>query len=332
MRIFKVLILNKKLVLFIVVLALLAFGVFMTLQKSRVAERDIIDAIWAFGDPIAIEQGFNNLLEQKKIQQDMSTYLQILTQLALAQALQKKFDEAHATLDKAEKLLTNDNKMAQVRIQLEHGRVFHQSGNISQARNYFEQTYALSAEYKFDYHTVNAAHMIAIVAASTDEKIAWNKRAIAIAMESGDKRAQEWLGSLYNNLGQNYLEAGQFENALSAFKWANEYREKEGYAPNIRFANWAIARALRSLNRIDEALAIHLKLLDEYNRLAANASIDMPMEMFTLTRGWIHEELAELYAIKAKKFAKLAYDELSNNVMFQDVEPQRIKRLEQLQK
>ena len=51
----------------------------------------------------------------------------------------------------------------------------------------------------------------------------------------------------------------------------------------------------------------------------------------SLMRGWIYEELAELHAIKMKTYAKFAYDELSKNTMFQEVEPQRLRRLEELQ-
>lgn len=132
---------SKKLAIFTGISAFLAFGVFMAFQKSVKAEPDILDTIWAIGDPVAVEQGFNKFLETKDVVQDMSLYLQALSQLALTQALQKKFDAAHATLDKAEKLLTYDYKIASARILLERGRVFQQSGNIGQARNYFERAY-----------------------------------------------------------------------------------------------------------------------------------------------------------------------------------------------
>lgn len=332
MQIFKISNFNKKIVLFIGVSALLVIGVHLKFQKSVNAPSDIFDTIWAVGDPVAVEREFNNLLGQKEVMQNMSIYLQALSQLALAQALQKKFDIAHATLNKAEEFLTHDYTIAHVRILLERGRVFQQSGDIAQARCYFEQAYAKSIELGLDYHTLDAAHMIAIIVPLQDEKIAWNERAVAFALQSKNKCAQEWLGSLYNNLGQNYLETRQFEKALSAFSKAVEYRKKEGYIPNLRFANWAVARALRSLNRIDEALAIQNMLLEEYDRLAKSDAIDMPLEMFKLTRGWIYEELAELYAVKVRMLAGFAFSDLSNNVIFQEVEPQRIQRLDELRK
>ncbi len=259
----------------------------------------------------------------------------MLSQIALAQAVQRKFKEAHATLDIAEAQLTPTYDLARVRILLERGRVFQQADNITEARNYFEQSYALSEKNKFDFHTLNAAHMIAIVAEKAAEKIAWNQCAITMAATTSDERARLWLGSLYHNLGQNYVEAEQFEKALSAFQKALKYREKEGYVPNIRVATWAVARALRSLDRLDEAVAMQLALLKEYDVITMSGTFDMPVEMFTLTRGLVYEELAELYhaqqcSAEAEVYASLAYDALSRDEMFKKISSERLKRLEQL--
>lgn len=291
------------------------------------------DDTWSLGYPVVIEKKFQELLGQAESLKDKSIYLQILSQIALAQALQKKFDEAHKTLDKAQALLTSEYELARVRILLERGRVFQQSEKIPEARDYFEQSFELSAKNKFDFHTINAAHMIAIVANTLAEKIKWNQHALGMAESTKDKRARDWIGPLNNNLGQNYLEEKQFDKALSAFQKALEFfREKEGYVPNIRFAKWSVARAQRSLNRLDEALEIQNALLKEYDTIALSANYDMPVEMFTLTRGMIYEELAEIYCAKAKIFANLAYADLSNDVMFKKTAPERLARLELLQK
>ncbi len=103
--------------------------------------------------------------------EDKSIYLQILSQIALAQAMQQKFDIAHKTLDEAEASLSPEYPLAQVRILLERGRVFHQSDNIDAALPLFKKSYELSARLGFEYHTVNAAHMIAIVLKDSDKKL-----------------------------------------------------------------------------------------------------------------------------------------------------------------
>lgn len=58
----------------------------------------------------------------------------------------------------------------------------------------------------------------------------------------------------------------------------------------------------------------------------------MPAPMFTLTRGWVYEELAENYGSKARIFACLAYDDLSNDGMFKKTEPERLDKLRQAKK
>jgi tetratricopeptide (TPR) repeat protein len=307
-----------------------AIGTYMIFKGNRTTKIENFDELWALGEPAIVEQRFHELLPQAEVLSDKSEYLQILSQLALAQALQKKFADAHATLDYAETLLSPAYELARVRILLERARVYQQAGNIDQARVLFEQAFALSGQHTFDYHTINAAHMIAIVAATPEEKRMWNQRAIDLAIKAKDKRAREWLGSLYNNLGQNYMDMHQFEKALAAFEQALVYREQERYAPNIRVAKWATARAQRMLGRYDEALAIQQALLQQYDAIAKAGMYDMPMQLFALTRGWVYEELAELYHAKMKIFAQQAYDVLHHDEMFKQVEPQRLERLRQL--
>lgn len=282
------------------------------------------------GNPVDIERNLKDLLPQASALEDKSIYLQILSQIALAQAMQKKFEAAHQTLDEAEKQLKPENHLARVRILLEKGRVFMQSGHLEQARPYFFQSYELSSEHQFDYHTANAAHMIAIVAKTPDEKIHWNSLAIDLAENSSIKRAKAWLGALYNNLGQAYIEAKQYETALEAFNKSLEIREEEGYAANIRVAKWAIARTLRFLHLHEEALSLLLPLLQEYHSMEAHNELDIPQEILPSVRGLVFEELAEVYQAKAQAFAKLAYRDLSQDEWFRKLEKNRLERLKAL--
>ena len=297
------------------------------------------DDLWGLGNPIVIEKKFRELLPQAMALKDKSIYLQLLSQIALTQALQKKFDDAHGTLNDAEKILTAEHDLARVRILLERGRVFHQAGmvlqqdeEITQAKVLFEQAYELGAKHQFDFHTINAAHMVAIVSEKVEQKIEWNEIAIKLAEKTKDQKAHAWLGSLYNNLGQNFLEAKQFDSALVVLKKTLELRKKEGHAPNIRVAKWAIARTTRFLEQIDEALTLLNALIKEYDEISNNGNLDMPPEMFTMTRGLVYEELAETYNAKARVVSKLAYDDLSKDEMFRKTEPKRLERLKEIQK
>jgi tetratricopeptide (TPR) repeat protein len=300
------------------------------MNSNDIVTLENFDNAWSLGYPDKVETKLREFLPQAQALQDKSIYLQLLSQIALAQAMQKKFNEAHKTLDLAESMLTPEYDLAKARILLERGRTFQQANNITEAQDYFERSYALSAKNKFDSHAINAAHMIAIIADKNEDKIKWNQRAIDLALHTQDTKARAWLGSIYNNLGQNYLSEEQFDKALIAFQKALEYRIEEAYAPNIRIAKWAIARALRSLNHLDEALAIQHELLNEYKAISKSENYEVPVEIFKLVRGLVYEELAELYQAKAKEFARSAYDDLAHDQMFLKTEPKRIERLKQM--
>lgn len=280
------------------------------------------------GNPENIEKNLSALLSQSQALENKSVYLQILSQIALAQAMQKKFDLAHKTLDKAEASLTSEYELARVRILLERGRVFHQSDNIDEALPLFKKSYELSRKHKFDFHTVNAAHMAAIIEKSVDEKIIWNKKAISLAQKTQDKRAYAWLGAIYNNLAQNYIEAQQYSEAHSAFKQSKIFGEERGDVIIVRGAKWGIARSLRSLNCLDEALSMQLALLEEYETIAKKG--ELPIELIVVGRGLVYEELAEIHLAHMKKYAVLAYQDLSKDPWYIKLMPERLEKMKQL--
>jgi tetratricopeptide (TPR) repeat protein len=294
-------------------------------------ELDNFDDIWGlYGEPVLVEKKLLELLPQAEALNDKSIYLQILSQIALAQALQKRFDEAHKTLDLAE-LFSDKYDLAQVRILLERGRVFHQAGNIPEAKLFFEKSFKLSTEKGFDFHTINAAHMIAIVVDKIEDKIQWNQRALEMTQRTKDGRARRWLGSLYNNLGQNYLDVKQFDKALTVYQQALEFFREEDYQPNIRVAEWAVGRTLRNLGRQDEALNIQTEVLKKYHSVAESGKLDCPAEMFTQLRGYVHQELAEIHEAKAKQFAQLALADLADNEVVKTFEKDKLERLKNIQ-
>jgi tetratricopeptide (TPR) repeat protein len=115
---------------------------------------------------------------------------------------------------------------------------------------------------------------------------------------------------------------GDYESALKIFEKAEAYFRSKGSVDKTRIAVWTVARALRSLNRIEEALSKQIALKDEFE---ASSEVD----------GYVFEEIAECFlALKRKDearpyFAK-AYEVLSQDPWLAEREPERLARLKQL--
>lgn len=161
----------------------------------------------------------------------------------------------------------------------------------------------------------------------------WNKIAISLAEKTNDKRCYAWLGPIYNNLAQNYIEAEKYLNALQSFKKCKIHAEERGDQIVICGASWGIGRSLRSLNELDKALAIQTELLMQYEKILNENSL--PIELVRIGRGLVYEELAEIYSAKnmkeqSRKYALLAYDNLSKDPWMKKLYPKRIERMYEL--
>ncbi|MBP6869754.1 tetratricopeptide repeat protein [Candidatus Babeliales bacterium] len=306
-------------------------------KKDTTELENFDEIIGKLGSPVIIEKKLQELSAQAKKLPSNSIYLQMQSQMALMQAIQKKFEQAHTTLDKAQAQLTITDHIAAARIMLERGRIFQQSGNIAQAAQYFNESYRISTLHNLDYHTINAAHMIATIAPTLHEKISWNELAISLALQTQDKKATQWLAPLHNNLGKNYFDAQDYEKSLQNYQKALIlFQKKPQHATsNLLFARWTIARCMRALHQLDQAFILQQSLLNEIKDLELSKQHEMPQEFFLLIRGWIYEELAEIYDNQnnleaSKKYAQQALTDLTGNEMFTKTSPERIERLKSL--
>lgn len=275
------------------------------------------DDLWDYDHPAESEKRFRELLPQAQQSGDVAYHAQLLTQIARAQGLQRRFDDAHRTLDEAQALITNDMTIAPIRCLLERGRVFNSSRQPEQARQFFLDAWERAVAAEADYYAIDAAHMLGIIE-PPEQQLEWNQKALQLAEKSVDPRAQRWSGSLYNNIGWMYHDAGQYDRALEMFEKALRLREAQGETRPIRIARWCVGRALRSLNRIDEALKIQESLLAEYHQSGD-------------TDGYVCEEVGEcllaLGRADAPKYFALAYTELSKDSWLAENEPARLQRL-----
>ncbi|HJU21822.1 MAG TPA: tetratricopeptide repeat protein [Casimicrobiaceae bacterium] len=281
-----------------------------------------LDALWNFGDPATSETVFR--AEAAHHPPDSREALEATTQIARALGLQKRFTEADRTLDGVQPKLPLVPARVRVRYLLEHGRRDNSSGNPSSAMHWFEQALAASADDKLpdaDFYRIDTLHMLAI-AAPSEQRLEWHRKALAAASASTEPRAQGWRASLLNNYGWTLHDQGDHAGAVDAWREALALREAKGDVTTIRIARWTVARGLRSLGRLDEAYAIQKRLADELQ--TANAP-----------DGYVCEELAEIEAARgnrmaAKPWAAKALALLGNDADFRANEPARLARLTEL--
>ena len=277
------------------------------------------DSLWDYSHPDKTEEKFREILFQ--IPEDDPTYLELLTQIARAQGLQRKFDRAHQTLDQVEKRLSEYLSRAKVRYFLERGRVFNSSGNPESAHPFFEQALDAAKQINEDFYAVDAIHMLAIVALP-DQSLALNLEAIRMAEASSQEKAQNWLGSLYNNTGWFFHDIGDYTTALEIFEKGEAWQRSKGRVSQTRIATWTVGRTLRSLNRVEEALS---------RQLALKAELDSAGE----GDGYTSEEIGECLLLlnrgeEARHYFAQAYRVLSQDDWMVEQEPDRLAGLKVL--
>lgn len=282
-----------------------------------------IDSLWDFNNPSDTEKLFIEQLKPAKNSDDKSYYIQLLTQLARSRGLQRKFEEAHKTLDEAEKLLEEtDDKLPLIRYLLERGRVYNSSGNKEKATGFFHRAWDEGLKAREDGYAVDAAHMIAITS-QPDEALEWNLKAMKFAESSDNENAKKWLGSLYNNIGWTYHSKKDYQKALEYFerylKWNIDKKNKE----LERIAKWSIAKTKRYLNKTDESLKLQMEILNELEENKIEKD------------GYVFEEIAECLLVlnkekESKDYFKKAYELLSKDIWLQTEEKGRLERLRKL--
>lgn len=277
------------------------------------------DDLWDYNQPAATEARFRALLPEYVGLPER--HAELLTQIARTQGLQRQFEAAHATLDAVQALLTDETVRAQIRYWLERGRVFNSAGQVAEAQPLFVAAWNLAQQAGEDFYAIDAAHMLGIVESAAEQQ-RWNLLALTLTEQTADPRAQQWVGSLSNNIGWSYFEQGEYTNALHYFTKALAARETQGDAIALRIARWCVAKTLRMLGQVEEALSIQTALLAEWQASGAED-------------GYVYEELGEGYlqqgdVAQATLFFALAYGALSQDDWLVANETARIARLKML--
>jgi tetratricopeptide (TPR) repeat protein len=227
-------------------------------------------------------------------------------------------DEVRQALDRAPK---DRLPVVRVRYLLERGRALNSSKKPAEALPLFREAYDRAVAAGIDFHAIDAAHMVAIVEEPASKR-AWNLKGMGVAERTKDKRAAGWLGTLYNNIGWDYHDEGEFEKALETLRKCWDFHKaRKPDGPGARIAKWSVAKQLRCLGRLDEALTMQRELFDEYRRLGEED-------------GFVHEEIAECLlaqgkAEDAKPYFRRAH-ELLKEIGWVAEDTKRIERLAKL--
>lgn len=281
------------------------------MEPSRLPD---FDKLWDFSNPAGTEAKFRQTLAESYGAPD-DYRCELLTQIARCQGLQGRFDAAHATLDAVEPSARSPRVRS--RLLLERGRAFNSSGKPDRALPVFREAFAnacTAGEWGF---AIDAAHMIAIAEPEVADQIAWNLRCLQLIEEHPDQ--DRWRNAIYNNLGEAYRAAGQFDRALECFQKLIQWQRDTGRTID-RYARVDEAKMLRLTGRPEESLA----------KMSA-----LQQELGDDADGFVAEERAEALAAmdradEAGPFFKLAWQKLKNDAWIQRFDPQRFDRLRQL--
>jgi tetratricopeptide (TPR) repeat protein len=283
--------------------------------------------LWDFDDPAGTEVKFREVLPQAIASGDVSYQAQLLTQLARTYSLRRTYDEAHHLLDQADTLIVAntgkgvDMTLARIRSLLERGRTLNWQDEKVQARALFEEAYDLARASGQERLAIDAAHMVAIVA-DVDGQIEWALKGLEAARAASDPKARGWEGPLLNNLAWTYHDSGRLDEALATFKQSWDWRREHGPPKAEYIAKWAVARCLRSLERVEEALRMQREMLE--HNVTSNSD-----------DGYVYEELGECLlalgrADEARPNFARAYELLVNDAHLPHTHPERLVRMKEL--
>lgn len=233
-----------------------------------------LQALWNFADPSLSEQRFRSALAMAQ----GDDVLILHTQIARTHTLRRNFAQAREQLAALQPQLASAGAEARVRHALEWGRCFasgtHRPEELTedartQARQAWQRALDTAKGAGLDGLAVDAIHMFAFVDTTPAQQQHWAEQALAVVLASQQPAAQRWQASIRNNLGLALEKQGRHAEALPQYQQALALRRQMGNAQNTLVGGYMVARSLRLLGRIDEALAMQQQLLRDSEALGA---------------------------------------------------------------
>lgn len=258
--------------------------------------------LWDFNNPEISEARFREALATASPEDA----LVLRTQIARTYGLRRDFERARKVLEGIRAQVESAGGEAQVRWHLEWGRSFASATHPpeiqtpeakEQARAAYLRAFDLAHAAGLDDLAIDALHMMTVVDTQPADQLAWNRKAIAVMQASDQPGAKKWEASLLNNTGYALYLLERYEEALDEFQQALALRERDGSPQSVRIAHWMIAWTLRAMGRLDEAIAIQLRLEEECD-VAGEPDPYVFEELETLYRAMGDEQKAAFYAAR----------------------------------
>jgi tetratricopeptide (TPR) repeat protein len=280
-----------------------------------------IDGFWDFGD---LKHTESNI--RARLPADASSWtpesLEALTQLGRLQGLQDDLVQSRATLDQARTRISEikgeGRLRPEIRVLLETGRMLCLSMTPSKAQPYFNEAWELATGSHAAFFAIDAALMLSI-SQPPKSKNEWLVKAMSLAKDPKSEQGHLWLAQLYTMEGWHFFDLHQFDKALESFEKALAQPRQAGDQKKYFVNRWCRARALRAVNRAQEAYEIQQSLLGESTEAGSN-------------NGHVYLELAEcLQALnrheEAKAFFESAHKELSADGWYSDNKSAELSRM-----
>ena len=251
-----------------------------------------LSSLWDFSRPDVSEQRFRAAL----LTASEDDALILRTQIARSLGLRRDFERAREELRAVAKELDRAGAEARTRYFLELGRSYASAAHPAElqtpqaselARSAYRQAIELARTASLDGLAIDAIHMMAFVDTDAADQLTWAEEALRIVESSTQPAARRWEASIRNNLGHALHQLGRYDEALVQLRQAVAIRERGTSAEATRTAHWMVARTLRVMGRVDEALKIQLRLEREAD-LAGEPD------------RYVFEELRLLYASKGE--------------------------------
>ena len=228
-------------------------------------------------------------------------YVEACAQVARMDSLQGQMREGEPWLRMGLSRASAAEPLGWSRIQLVLGIFERESGDRATATQRFKDLYAYDLKHGLYERAIDAAHHVVLASEDPGEQLLWSRKGIEAAEEGG---LQGWLAVLWNNMGASLEDQGRWPDALIAYEEARTYHYAVGSDHAKLVADWAVARAMRHVDRLDEAREISERTA-EWARLRYD---DEPSAERAEWVGYTLWELAELDALDGEM--ELAVDQL----------------------